>query len=258
MFNNLLECLDAAAALEVSKSEMTNSASPTKSKASPIKGKAKQPKQTNIKDNDTLNLITKLLCSVIDALDSKVELHKSLFEGFAYVVLKRLGSTLYLLIFGHARGATIEEEIEAYNEEDEIEDTANGLPTSSKADLLKPAKLEAPYLIHLLTRIMNAAPSHLDAAVLTKSGSPKKAVKGSMKGALTINARERLQRTLIQCMFGEEEGKDDEFHDCLKMPAMKDIVLPTPKVKEPEVQEWFKDEIWRLLGWEILSREIEA
>ena len=249
MYSSLLECLDALAAIEVRTSEAEVNTT--------TKSKAKPHKQVAIKDSTAVNLFTRLLCGVIDALDSKSNAHKSLFEGLAYVVLKRLGLTLYLLVFGYARGESIADEIAAYNEADEIEDTPNNTPARSRADLLKPAKLEAPYFIHLLTRIMNAAPAHLDAVAMTTSGSPKKAMKGSMKGAIAINARERLQRTLLQCMFGDGV-EDDEFHECLMMPAMKSAPLPIPKIQEPEVRDWYKDEVWRLLGWEILSREIEV
>jgi hypothetical protein len=257
MYSKLLQCLDAISTLEVRRSAVETSSSVKRKPASPSKTEAKQQKQTNIKDNAALNLMTKLLCSVIDGLDPKIDVHKSLYEGFAYVVLKRLGERLYLLIFSHARGPTIEDEIAAYNEADEIEDVPEGIRLNDRDQQLKSAKVEAPYLIQLLIRIMNAAPAHLDAAVLTRAGKPKQAVKGSMKGALAIDTRERLQRTLVSCMFGEEGGSDEEFHDCLKMPAMKGPALPMPKVKEPEVQEWFKEEVWRLLGWEILAREIE-
>ena len=39
------------------------------------------------------------------------------------------------------------------------------------------------------------------------------------------------------------------------MPSIGGTVLPVPKVKEVDVQDWFGEEVWRLLGWEILSKE---
>ena len=38
---------------------------------------------------------------------------------------------------------------------------------------------------------------------------------------------------------------------------MNDAAVPIPRIKEAEVQDWFKEEVWRLLGWEILSKEGE-
>lgn len=41
------------------------------------------------------------------------------------------------------------------------------------------------------------------------------------------------------------------------MPSIGDTVLPMPKIKEVEVSDWFQEEVWRALGWEILSKEGE-
>lgn len=48
------------------------------------------------------------------------------------------------------------------------------------------------------------------------------------------------------------------LQDCLKKPAISDAAVALPKIKEAEVQGWFKEEVWRLLGWEILSKEGEC
>ena len=256
MYGKLLDCLEMVSVAEVSKTTRDGFNSSTQKRMPPSKAKSKQPKQTNIKDHESLNLISKFLCGIIEALDPKVQAHKSLFEAFAYITLDKLGARLYLLVFGYARGTSIADEIAISSEPDEIEDTTNDTASDLRAQQLKAGKLEAPYLIHLLTRIMNAAPAHLDAIVMTKTGKPKQASKGSMKGAITISAKERLQRTLVNCMFGEEESAvDDPFRDCLRMPTINGKALPVPKSEEPEVQEWFKEEVWRLLGWEILSSE---
>jgi hypothetical protein len=256
MYGKLLDCLEMVSMSEVSKIASDGFNSSTQKRMSPSKAKSKQPKQTNIKDHETLNLISKFLCGIIEALDPKVQAHKSLFEAFAFMTLNKLGAKLYLLVFGYARGPSIADEIAISNEPDEIEDTTHNAASDLRAQQLKAGKLEAPYLIHLLTRIMNTAPAHLDAIVMTKAGKPKQAYKGSMKGAITISAKERLQRTLVNCMFGEEESAaDDPFRDCLRMPTINGKALPVPKIEEPEIQEWFKEEVWRLLGWEILSSE---
>ena len=256
MYGKLLSCLEMVSIAEVTKIASSESNPGTQKQISLSKAKLKQPKQANIKDHETLDLIAKFLCGIIESLDPKLPAHKALFEAFAYTTLSKLGARLYLLVFGHARGPSIEDEIAISNEPDEIEHTSNNTASDLRAQELKAGKLEAPCLIHLLTRIMNAAPAHLDAIVMTKAGKPKPAYKGSMKGAMTISAKERLQRTLVNCMFGEEESvADDPFRDCLRMPAMNGKALPVPNIEEPEVQEWFKEEVWRLLGWEILSSE---
>jgi len=259
MYANWLNALDEASDGESKRILAQENAEPTEKKStqSKAKSKAQQPRALNLKDNPTLNTMTCSLCGIIDLLDPKVETHKALFEGFAYSTLNKLGAGLYVCVFGHARGATLEDEISKSNEPDEIEDNADLTPLSARDVDVRKAKLEAPYLIHLLTRLMNAAPAHLGPIISSKTGKAKQTNnKGSMKGTLAITAKDRLQRTLVNCMFGTEGmDEDDPFMDSLKMPIMSSAPLPMPKVKEAEVQDWFKEEVWRLLGWEILSKE---
>ncbi|KAI7214889.1 sure-like protein [Hortaea werneckii] len=255
MFCKLIGALGEASSREITKPLAGSEERPSTSKG---KKKSEHAKPANIKDRPTLNALTAFFCGILDLLDPKVEAHSSLFEGFAYAVLNKLGSRLYTLIFGHARAPTLEAEMAKANEPDETEDPSQtSIPHRNEVELQQ-AKLEAPYLIHLLARLMNAAPAHLGAIISTKTGRPKQANnKGSMKGALALTAKDRLQRTLVNCMFGTE-GVDDQspLLDCLKMPAAPDTPLSMPKVKEAEVQEWFKEEVWRLLGWEVLSKEV--
>ncbi|KAK4546368.1 hypothetical protein LTR36_002045 [Oleoguttula mirabilis] len=269
MYASLLSALEEASEGAAKAAVALEIAGPAEKKAgsSKAKGKAQQPKAVNLKDNPTLNTITCFLCGIIDLLDPKVDAHKALFEGFAYSTLNKLGARLYTCVFGRARGASLEDEIASNNQPDEIEDSAAPFTSPSADELdVKKAKLEAPYLIHLLTRLMSAAPAHLGATLSTKPGKAAKASssnKGAMKGALAIAAKDRLQRTLVNCMFGTEGGTPmderdeltDPFMDCLKMPGMSAQALPMPKVKEVEVREWFKEEVWRLVGWEVLGKE---
>ena len=90
-------------------------------KQSPSKSQPKQPKSPKVKDNLILNMMTGLLCKIIDALDPKVDSHKALFEGCAYVTLNKLGSQMFLLVFGHRRGSTMEEELARSTPPDGIE-----------------------------------------------------------------------------------------------------------------------------------------
>jgi hypothetical protein len=72
---------------------------------------------------------------------------------------------------------------------------------------------------------------------------------------LATKAKESLQRTLVRCMFGTRDADNDNLlGDCLKLPPATFKPVPAPKVKSADVGQWFQEEVWRLLGWEILSR----
>lgn len=250
MFRDTLGEFESLASAEVEKSDSEAAVSKGKSKA---KSKAKTTKSTTTQGLSTLNALASFLSNVVGLLDSKVDANKAVFEGLAYCVLRRLGRHLYSTVFGHPRASTLEAEI--LQSRDDIEDDETTPSPQEKELQQKRIRVEAPYLIHLLTRILSIAPAHLGAA-LTKTGKPKQAHnKAAMKGALAITAKDCLQSTLVNAIFGTEGmDENDPFIDCLKMPVPGNATIPVPKVKEPEVAEWFKGEMWNLLGWEILSR----
>ena len=73
---------------------------------------------------------------------------------------------------------------------------------------------------------------------------------------LSAQAKDRLQRTLIHCMFGDDgAGEHDEFADVLRMPARLGSVPNMPKVEDKDVGEWFTGEVWRLVGWDLLGKD---
>lgn len=245
MYANLLSGLDEASDMVVQTMAPRTMVALERPKSAKAKSKPKVP---GVKDHPVLDDLTSFLCGVIDLLDPKVKLHTALFEGLAFTVIERIGSSLFALVFKHAHGATIEEETAL---SDETPPT-----TAAQKHALAAARLQAPYLIHLLSRIMSASPAHLGSTRKVQAGTGRKGPKTSIKGVLAITAMERLQRTLVNCTFGTEGvDVDDPFMDCLKMPGPSLQPLPMPNVKEAEVQDWFKEEVWRLLGWEILSRE---
>ncbi|KAK1813869.1 hypothetical protein LTR12_011777 [Friedmanniomyces endolithicus] len=260
MFVSLLGTLEEVSEFEVVEAQRKTStpAAAKRTTTSKKKASSRQSKEPSLKESPSLNAIICFLGGIIDVLDERVAVHKQLYEGFAYGVLNKLGTRLYTSVFGDARGPTIADEITACARLDEIEDAATEPTVAAPTVKLEQVKMEAPYLVHLLSKIMATAPKHLGAVISAKTGKAKLSDnKGSMKGALALHAKDRLQRTLVNCIFGTEGlDQEDPFMDCLKMPSMVgQLHMPMPKVKELEVQDWFKAEVWRLLGWEILGKE---
>ncbi|CAK4030157.1 Hypothetical predicted protein [Lecanosticta acicola] len=239
MFKNLLSGIDTISTAEIEKTVGTASSgtAPT-SKNSKGNGKAVSTQQSPM-----LSTLTSFIGDVVHLLDAKVEANRALFEGFTYCTLELLGARLFSSTFGHIRASTIEAEIRQGDAQDE----------STQQQI----RVEAPYLIHLLHRVMLAAPSHLGSAI-TKGGKPRSMIKhkNSPKDALAVAAGQCLQRTLVNSIFGTEGiDEEDPFMDCLKMPSAAGGPVSMPKGKDTDFQEWYKEEVWRLLGWEILARE---
>lgn len=259
MYQELMNSMDTISKYEASTEAAGQSTSNPKSTPHQQKAKAKGgTKRVNIKDVPALNAMTCLLKGIVKHLDTKQDTHREIFEGFLFCILSKLGNHMYAAIFSRARAVSIEEEIKA------SESPADEPTSADHALTLRQAQLEAPYLIHLLKQALALAPAFL--SLLDNNNSSPKASKGKTapkpgsvtKASLALAAKERLQATLMNAIFGTE-GLDEEsglFLRSLRMPAAGASTISVPRVKEAEVEEWFQGEVWRLLGWETLGKEI--
>lgn len=258
MYEQLLGAFDTLSEHEA-KQESSKNPTPN-SQTPPTKPKTKTkagPPRVNIKDLPALNALTSLLNGITKLLDAKIPSHPSILDGIFFVLLQKLGKTIYTLAFAHPRPASLSEEISLdVSPENAISQPPN-LP-------LRQAQLQAPYLLHLLKQILSLTPSFTTPAASAPTTKPTKTAKpkpGTVtKTSLTLPAKERLQHTLVNAIFGTEgvEEESDLLLNCLRMPGTAVGALTVPRVKEVEVGEWFQGEVWRLLGWEVLGREVDG
>jgi hypothetical protein len=195
--------------------------------------------------------------------------HTGLFEGLLYLLLERTAQRLFLVTFKHPQGGSIEDDIALSNASRTHEDNI----------ALKAATLEVQFLVQLVERAMSLAPDFLGSLSSTsaisaaKSSRPGTATRSNAKNnpqrpTISVAAKEKLQHTLVRCMFGnfprsaeysdteDEEAPNNEFVDVLKKPVRIGPVPPPPKVEDaPDIPHWFREEMWRLIGWDILARE---
>jgi hypothetical protein len=231
-------------------------------KSSPAKSKPK-PKcgttRVNIRDVPTLNALASLLSGILKQLDAKQEPHKAIFEGFLFCILSKLGERIYTINFSRARAPSILEELEAASSSS---DSSGTEPTPTPiSTAVRQAQLEAPYLLHLLRQSLALTPSFLTPTTSTSKPAKTKSTPkpGSVtKATLAHAAKERLQATLVSAIFGPEgiDEESDLFINGLQMPSAGGGGFTVPRVKEAEIGEWFQGEVWRLLGWEVLGREM--
>ncbi|EMF15929.1 uncharacterized protein SEPMUDRAFT_38996 [Sphaerulina musiva SO2202] len=255
MFRSLLCCFTLLSAGEIDKRPSTAHASSSEKPKGRSKARTIPLKDQKVKENPTMSLYTTFLGNLLDMLDPRVEANQALFEGFTYCILDQLGKSLYSVVFGHSRAPDLELELK-------LDDGVLHDGAASEASALqqedeerKQTKLEAPYLLHLLNRIMIAAPAHFGNVHGVKNGKAK-SNRAPAKNMLARSAKECLQRTLVHAIFGTENVNDDDpFKECLKMPTSVGGPLSMPKVKEADVLEYFKEEVWRCVGWDILAKE---
>jgi hypothetical protein len=199
--------------------------------------------------------------------------HAALFEGVLYHLLDRTGKRLFALTFQHERSDVLGNDIKA---------------TPLTTLTLRAIHIEAKLLVEILDCAMRLAPVFVgslalpDALSKKAGGRPGLSSKASVssksvaqpKATLSIAAKEKLQATLIHCMFGDEvrdnledvdddDTEDDEdeligakngFMERLRKPVYMAPPLPPPKVEEEDVPQWFREEVWRMVGWDLLGK----
>lgn len=221
-----------------------------------------QPVSRGHSVNETLmSSLTNLILVLIDNLQSdQQESHVQLLEALLYHLLTRLGEICHFYTFSTPSNHCIESEIRAspplLNSEAELphSDPTQSLERTAMA-------IEAPFMLAILKRAMSVLP-------LAMRRNMPEGLAG--KYYLTPNALNKLQRTLVDCIFGPgaRGGGDGKYasEDVLKRPELRESVdfsaMLTRGVeqregmdKEEAQEAWFERELWALLGWEILGRD---
>ena len=272
MYGKLSTGFDTISRAEISAEEPVERTTDANTLSTKQKLKAKGgAHRVNIRDVPNMNVLASLLSGIMRQLDAKQDSHRDVFEGFLYIILSKLGERIYTINFSQPRAGSIAEEIESNLTPDDPDSEGNPPTDKDKRNSvsIRQAYLEAPYLLHLLKQSLALTPTFLSPTTINKDKSSTKTNKskptpkpGSItKTSLSLAAKERLQSTLVNAIFGPE-GVDEEsdlFLNGLQLPAAEASGgnVSVPRVKEVEVGQWFQGEVWRLLGWDVLGREMD-
>ncbi|EMD90726.1 hypothetical protein COCC4DRAFT_127355 [Bipolaris maydis ATCC 48331] len=225
----------------------------------PAQKKIKTKTYVNIgRESTPARAVAHLLISFLGLLEKNDDVHQRIFEGFIFVLFERVGRRLYYSTFGQHRSSYIETNILPIPR---AKDAAEASKRESDALAMR---LEAKALILILERAMGLAPNHMNLQSLRVQQSPNRAARTmnikniatTSRARLSPLAKDRLQRTLVTCMYGH--STDDDFLDVLTkpMPQMRlGSLQNVAKVEDEDVETWYKEEVWRLVGWDILARE---
>ncbi|KAL4785603.1 hypothetical protein BJX76DRAFT_346944 [Aspergillus varians] len=188
--------------------------------------------------------LASLLNRMVKSLDLACLEHQRLLEGFLYILLSRAGEFLCLFVF---QDLQLQPDLR-------IDPHKLSLPAAlvdAKLDdkSLGAAEIEAKYIVWLLERALAV----IDTCSKSLDSSPSENKSGKMQLISSIEAR--LQSTLVQAVF----GADPEFGRPLERPAQPEGLdaesyiksFPTPELSIPE---WYLQEVWQLLGWEVLMK----
>lgn len=172
-------------------------------------------------------------------------------EGLLYFLFSRVGTVLKIFVF----------------ENDYPEDFLGVLSSSSQITAIYPdyeqdqrnAKAQAAYLIYLLDRLMSLIREGSRNATHSSSPTPATPPLGIARQKLSKIPSSALQDTLLHVIFGVSAEPAD-FSDMLTPPTspeenlrhgIADTLLG--EGDESGVEDWFKREVWRVVGWDVLG-----
>lgn len=166
-----------------------------------------------------------LLHTMARSLDLTRSENQQVMEGFLYILIRRTGRILALVVFENL-------EVPARIPLPE------GLDAMKVEDLsAENARLEGKYLVWLLEKLL---------AVLDHES-----IAGSQ---FVVKVKNRLQKTLLQAVW----GNDLLFQNGLMRPATPPAQnLGAQKGSQQSLSDWFTQELWRLIGWDMLNSVLE-
>ncbi|KAJ5107093.1 hypothetical protein N7456_003768 [Penicillium angulare] len=177
--------------------------------------------------NEVAQQLVNLLATMALSLDLSRNVDEEVMEGFLFIAIDRVGKILALFTFENHQ-----------------------LPTELCPDLRPPeglmamkeeamtpqaVQLEAKYLITFLDRLLNNGVSD----------------KETLQAEFIQKKKDCFQKTLMQAVFGTS---DPLFHPGLTRPATPPSLPSAGRVQgRQEFSEWFTEELWRLVGWDVLN-----
>ncbi|KAG6995555.1 Mg2 transporter protein, corA-like/zinc transport protein ZntB [Physcia stellaris] len=193
-----------------------------------------------VEDEKVIKKLCQLAVAMMNDLDMSHTSGRELFDGFLFHLFMRVGDTLKVFIFDvqAPRTAALDESIAV-------------------------CQAQAPYLVYLLKHAMKLIEKKSWSKGIPQEHSstvdyPHRL--DSKPDSLSTFARVRLQHTLLKAVFGEHA---DEYVESLKKPPCpsidSDLEIATEVwgQKGRNIPEWFKNEVWQTVGWDVLRGMIQ-
>lgn len=197
-----------------------------------------EPQSLDLLPADDTMRICSFLIGALRSLQKGRPADEAIKEGFTFFLLGRVGKVLKAFVFG--------EDDEIFNALYTHGEIATVVSSRDCGQRMATKKRQAPYLIWLLERSMVCwsvdTPS-------VNQGAARTATKVD-PAMLTEKLKNQLQHTILNEVLGDDiQGFKDsleERHD----PGIN--IEPWQAIKQADVVEFFKAEVWRLIGWDCL------
>ncbi|TIA66937.1 Cullin-domain-containing protein [Aureobasidium pullulans] len=178
-----------------------------------------------------LSTLANSLINILRGSSPNCPSHAEILEGATYDLLHRLGETTHELLMDGPQHDDIEHEVQKLP-----------LPDDKRLDPVRQTAMRT---------MLTAAPFLLVCL--------RKALIGAQDQPLAAFARLKLQRTLVDRIFGPGTRGSNASEDVLGLPEVfGEPPMAANPIKKEDIQtktDQFEEEIWALVGWDILACE---
>lgn len=196
--------------------------------------------------------LCELATTMMRCLDVAIPSHTEVLEGFLFLLLKRVGEALKVFVFED--GIIQDLEVDGIRSTAPKETATNHQAIQAKAPCLIYLLEEAKSIKLTLDSPPDATPTFTE---LPRQSRVPSSTSPTMN--LSNHAQIRLQHTLLTAVFGAQTRSD--FQATFAPPETPIGESMTAKFSEciraEGVRDWFKQEVWRIIGWDALRRAIQ-
>ncbi|KAL8713085.1 MAG: hypothetical protein Q9225_006841 [Loekoesia sp. 1 TL-2023] len=202
-------------------------------------------------DEDTMRRCS-FLANALQALQEGRQTDQAIKEGFMFFLLRRIGETLNAFVFGED-----DQEWEATVSQGDRLNRVFAEDDRSRQEKRVVKEHQAPYLIWLLEHSMacfsngSEPASQNRVASQAATNSPRRV----RQGILSEKVKFQLQHTILKEVLGDNFQDFSKAFDELHDPGMD--IEPWTAVRQADVVNLFKAEVWRLIGWDCLKSHID-
>ena len=237
IFDTLLDCINRLADPSCAQHEVRANRGRKRTRNPP-----KSPPPTDGKVNVALRQHFVELLLILNKAECNCE---DIWEGAVFCLLSRVGKLLRGFVFEGGEEAATEKSLVVERD--------------SSSRLGNCACQTAPSLIWLLERVIKLCGARTMEAGVGQGSSVFGKSDLRRSSQLLAAALDRIQNALLQVVFPEDP---ESFKSALATPQHLDfsedspLAAVDPGIDPGDVSNWYKQEVWRLVGWEVLRDSI--
>ena len=197
----------------------------------------------------TIDHAGRFLVVFLSSLDPQKEAHQNILDGCMYFLLTEVGLYLSASVF-EDETATRRSQNHGIATDTNADATANPRPSLTSSAAID--------LIWILERVLvlNDKPSFKPGQTTPDTLPVGLHGPAERVARLSNVARIRLQDTLLRPLFKDQHAT---FMNSFKEPDLSNLMIDAspPMIRLDDVCNWFKQEVWRIVGWDTIREKIE-